>query len=86
MKLRALNAAKQTIFAKNDNGSDTFAYARVFSDFGSAQFVNIWQPKSTGSVSNGLVRGLIGLGVDAAYNFMQEFVPFTRPRSLRHKH
>lgn len=68
MKLRALNAAKQTIFAKNDNGSDTFAYARVVSDVRSAQLVNIWQPKSTGSVSNGLVRGLIGLGVDAAYN------------------
>ncbi len=86
MKLRAINALKQVVYAKNDNGSGTFAYARVFSDFGSAQFVNVWQPKSTGSVGDGLVRGLIGLGADAAYNFMQEFIPFTRPISLRHRH
>ncbi len=85
-KLRALNAVKQIIFAKNDNGTDTFAYARIFSNFGSAQLVNVWQPKSTGSVNSGLIRGLIGLGADAAYNFMQEFIPFTRPISLRHRH
>ncbi len=85
-KMRALNAVKQVIFAKNDNGTDTFTYARIFSNFGSAQFVNVWQPKSTGSVSSGLIRGVIGLGADAAYNFMQEFVPFTRPHSLRHRH
>jgi hypothetical protein len=86
MKQRALNALKQVIVCKNDDGSPSFAYARVFSDFGSAQFVNVWQPRSTGSVGDGFKRGLIGLGGDAGYNFLQEFFPFTRPHSLRHRH
>jgi hypothetical protein len=86
MKQRALNALKQVIVCKQDDGRPSFAYARVFSDFGSAQLVNVWQPRSTGTVGDGFKRGLIGLGADAGYNFMQEFVPFTRPISLRHRH
>jgi hypothetical protein len=85
-KQRALNALKQVIICKQDDGAASFAYARVFSDFGSGQFINLWQPRSTGSVGDGLKRSFIGLGADAAYNFMQEFVPFTRPISLRHRH
>ncbi len=85
-KQRALNALKQVIICKNDDGSPSFAYARVFSDFGAAQFINVWQPRSTSSVGDGFKRGIIGLGADAAYNFMQEFIPFTRPISLRHRH
>jgi len=85
-KHRALNALKQVIVCKTDSGHPEFAYARVFSQFGAGQFTNVWQPKSTGSVSDGFVRAVIGLGADAAYNFMQEFLPFTRPISLRHRH
>lgn len=85
-KYRAINAIKQVIICKTDSGKTEFAYARVFSNFGAGQFDNLWQPKSTGSVSSGLIRSLIGLGADAAYNFMQEFLPFTRPHSLRHRH
>jgi hypothetical protein len=85
-KYRALNALKQVIICKKDSGESEFAYARVFSDFGAAQFDNLWQPRSTGSVGDGFKRGIIGLGADAAYNLMQEFLPFTRPISLRHRH
>jgi|SRR5579875_1301449 len=85
-KQRVVNALKQVIICKTDSGRPEFAYARVFSTFGSAQFSNLWQPPSTGSVSDGFVRAVIGLGGDAAYNFMQEFLPFTRPRSLRRHH
>lgn len=80
-----INALKQAVFAKTDSGGDTFAYARVFSAFGAAQLTNAWQPKGNGSVGKGLLRGVITLGSDTAYNFLQEFVPFTRPRSLRHR-
>jgi hypothetical protein len=86
MKQRALNALKQVIICKQDDGRASFAYARVFSDFGSAQLVNVWQPRSTGTVGDGFERGLIGLAADAGYNLMQEFIPFTRPISLRHRH
>ena len=85
-KLRVLNALKQVIVCKQDDGAASFAYARVFSDFGAGQFVNLWQPRSTGGVGNGFKRSFIGLGADAAYNFMQEFFPFTRPISLRRRH
>ncbi|MGA8029278.1 MAG: hypothetical protein WB992_19225 [Bryobacteraceae bacterium] len=86
MKLRALNAAKQVFLCRTDQGGDSFAWARVMSQFGAGQFTNLWQPKSTGSVHAGITRAFIGLGADGAYNFMQEFIPFTRPRSLRHRH
>jgi hypothetical protein len=85
-KYRIGNALRQVIVCKTDSGRSEFAYARVFSNFGAAQFDNIWQPPSTGSVGDGINRGLIGLGADAAYNVMQEFLPFTRPHSLRHRH
>lgn len=85
MKMRALNALKQVIVCKTDDGRSSFAYGRVISDFGASQFINIWQPKSTGSVHSGITRGFIGLGADAAYTFLQEFVPFTRPYSIRHR-
>ena len=86
MKYRVMNALKQVIVCKTDSGGSEFAYARVFSEFGAAQFTNVWQPRSTGSVTDGFRRGFIGLGADAAYNLMQEFFPFTRPSSLRHRH
>ena len=85
-KERAVNALKQVIICKTDSGKSEFAWARVISQFGAGQFVNVWQPRSTGTVADGFKRSFIGLGADAAYNFMQEFLPFTRPRSLRHRH
>ncbi|HEY7211512.1 MAG TPA: hypothetical protein VH477_14655 [Bryobacteraceae bacterium] len=83
-KARFVNALKQVFICKTDTGHSSFAYGRVISTFGSAQLVNTWQPASNGSVGDGLLRGVYGLGADLAYNLLQEFVPFTRPRSLRH--
>jgi hypothetical protein len=83
-KARLKNVLLQTVVTRKDGGGDRFAYARIGSAFAAGQLVNAWQPASNGSVGGGLERGLIILGGDAAYNFMQEFFPFTRPRSLRH--
>ena len=85
-KRRTLNALKQSVWTKNDHGSSGFAYARVASEFGAAEFTNLWQPASTGKQSNAMIRALIGLGADAGYNFIQEFLPFARRHSLRHRH
>ena len=85
-KQRLFNAMKQVVICKTDNGRSSFAYGRVVSAFGAGQFVNLWQPNSIDSVGNGIERGFISLGGDFAYNLMQEFIPFTRPRSLRHRH
>ena len=85
-KQRLLNVVKQVVICKTDDGRSSPAYGRVISQFAGGQFTNLWQPASTGSVGDGLVRAFIGLGADAGYNLLQEFIPFTRPRSLRHKH
>jgi hypothetical protein len=85
-KARSWNAIKQIVYCKTDAGHGSFAYGRVISSFGNGQFVNIWQPASTGTVADGVKRGFYTLGSDAAYNFLQEFIPFTRPISLRHRH
>ncbi len=84
--IRILNALKQVIVCKTDSGRSSFAYGRVIGNFASAQFVNAWQPSGNDTVAKGVVRGMYGLGGDFAYNLMQEFIPFTRPRSLRHRH
>ena len=63
--------------------------ARVISAFGAGQLVNVWQPRSTSHVSDGIERAFIVLGVDAGFNLMQEFLPFTRPKALQtsaHRH
>ncbi|MBV9082920.1 MAG: hypothetical protein JOZ62_09605 [Acidobacteriaceae bacterium] len=86
IKERTLNAAKQVFWTKTDDGSSEVAYGRLISEFGAAEFTNVWQAHSTGKQSSAIIRTCVGLGGDAAYNFMQEFIPFTRPRSLRHQH
>ena len=83
-KERLINALKQSFLTKTDRGGDEFAYARFISAFGAGQFVNIWLPRSDATVAKGIQRGAISIGADAAYNLLQEFIPFTRPISLRH--
>lgn len=80
---RVKHALKYALITHTDSGDDRFAYSRVISAFGSGQLVNVWQPKSTGSVSDGLERGIITLGVDAGFNLAQEFIPFFRPKPFR---
>lgn len=79
-KARLKNVLLQTVVTRTDSGPARFAYARVGSAFANGQLVNAWQPASTGGVGDGVIRGLISLGADAGYNFLQEFVPFLRPR------
>jgi hypothetical protein len=82
---RMRNVLLQTVVARTDSGGETFAWARMGSAFAAGEFANLWQPPSTNTPGRGLSRGCIILGGDLAYNFLQEFIPFVRPRSLRHK-
>ncbi len=82
-RARAKNALLQTLVTRTDSGGQRFAYSRIASAFGTGQLANTWAPNSTGSIHGGFIRGFIILGGDAAYNFLQEFIPFARPRSLR---
>jgi hypothetical protein len=84
-KARIWNVVKQTFFCKRDSGGSSFAYARIIGAFGTGQLVNTWQPASTSGVTDGIERGFISLGLDAASNLLQEFVPRFRPRELRQK-
>src|SRR5262249_15031295 len=85
-KQRLLSVVKQVVICKTDDGKSSCAFGRVVSQVACGQCTNLWQRASTGSVGDGFVRAFIGLGADAGYNFLQEFIPFTRPRSMRHKH
>lgn len=82
---RLINSVKQTFLCKTDSGRTSFGYGKVISAFGSGRLINTWQPNSTSSVANGFKRGTISLGGDFAYNFLQEFFPFTRPKSIRQR-
>lgn len=84
-KARFWNVVKQTVITRTDSGGSSFAYATVISAFGAGQLVNTWQPKSTSHVSDGIERGFITLGLDAASNLAQEFIPRLRPHELRQK-
>ena len=85
-KQRALNSIKQVFWTKTDAGGSSFAYARVASAFGASQLTNAWQPSENSSFGDGMKRMGIMFGGDFGYNLLQEFFPFTRPRSLRHRH
>jgi len=85
-RARMKNVLLQTVVTRTDSGKETFAWARMGSAFAAGEFADAWQPKSTGTPGDGATRGCIILGGDMAYNFLQEFVPFVRPHSLRHQH
>jgi hypothetical protein len=82
---RIKNVLKSVVITRTDSGGNQFAYGRVISAFGAGQLVNAWQPRSNGHVSDGIERAFIVLGVDAGFNLMQEFFPFTRPKPLKHR-
>ena len=83
---RMENVFKQVLICKNDRGGDTVAYGRLVSAFAAAQVAGAWQPPSTQGFGNGLERGVIILAADATISLVQEFIPFMRPGSLRHRH
>jgi hypothetical protein len=83
-RARLKNVLLQAVVARTDSGGERIAYARIASAFATGQLANAWAPRSTGSVGGGFERGFIILGGDFGYNFLQEFIPFVRPRSLRH--
>jgi hypothetical protein len=80
---RLKNVLLQTVVTRTDSGRETFAWARMFSAFGAGELSNAWQPPSTNTPGRGLTRGCIMLGGDFGYNFLQEFIPFFRPRGLK---
>ena len=82
-KARLKSVLIQTVTVRTDYGTRQIAYARIGSAFAAGELSNAWQPRSTDSFGDGLLRGAIMLGGDASYNFLQEFVPFLRPRTLR---
>jgi len=84
-KARLKSVLVQTVTTRTDYGTRQIAYARIGSAFAAGQLSNAWQPRSTSSVGDGFLRGAIMLGGDAGYNFVQEFVPFLRPRTLHRR-
>ena len=80
---RLKNAMLQTLVTRTDAQKERFAFSRIISAYANGQLVNAWQPRSNSAVGDGLIRGSITLAGDFGYNMLQEFVPFTRPRTLK---
>lgn len=80
--MRLWSAIRQTFVTRTDSGKATFAYGSVASAFATGQIVGLWQPPSNNSATDGVERGFIGLGVDAAVNLLYEFFPKTRPKEI----
>ncbi len=80
---RLRNVVVQTLVTRTDSGGNRFAFARVSTAFAAGQLANAWQPHSTSDFSDGVLRGCITLGGDAALNFLKEFVPFFRSKEFR---
>lgn len=83
-KARMKNVLLQTVVCRTDSGKETFAWGRMISAFAAGQLANAWEPPSTNTPGRGVDRGLVILGGDFAYNLLQEFIPFVRPRGLHH--
>ena len=83
-KLRLWDALEQVVVANSDSGTRQFAVSRVGSAYGTAMISNAWRPDQSNNVHNGLLRGSITLGFDAASNVFREFWPDIR-RLLRRK-
>lgn len=83
-KARMKNVLLQTVVCRTDSGRETFAWGRMFSAFAAGELTNAWEPPSTSTQGRGADRGLVILSGDFAYNLLQEFVPFVRPKGLYH--
>ncbi len=83
-KHRLKNVILQTVVTRTDSGRATFAWARMGSAFAAGAITDAWQPPSTDTPGRAVSRGLIMLGGDLSYNFLQEFIPFFRPRVFQH--
>ena len=80
---RLRNVLLQTLVTRTDSGKETFAWARIGSAFAAGAITNAWQPESTDTPGRAVNRGLIMLGGDLGYNFLQEFFPIFRPHGLK---
>lgn len=78
------NVLKQLLLAKDDDGHVRVASSRIISAFAAGFLANAWQPKGHGGIGDGLERGGLSLVGNAAFFFLQEFVPFTRNSAFRH--
>ncbi len=83
---RLRNVLTQVVIAKEDDGHATVASSRIISAFAAGFLANAWQPKGNGGIADGFERGGLSLVGDAAFFFVQEFVPFTRNSAFRHHH
>jgi hypothetical protein len=77
-KARIKSVIRQTFLAHKDSGGEQFAFARWGSALGAGLLSDVWQPRSTGHLHNGLTEGGILFGADIGFDLAEEFIPFFR--------
>ena len=68
----------ETFLTKKDDGTTSLAYSRLAGAYGSGFVQTTWRPSKGNLAVSGLVRGSLSVAGGTAFNFFQEFFPFTR--------
>jgi hypothetical protein len=80
---RTKYAVKSTLFARHDNGSQSFSFSRIGGAAGAAFISREWQPRSTNSAGDGAVNFGITMGSAIGFNIFREFWPDMKRRLRR---
>ena len=75
---RARDAIRNTLMARRDAGGQTFNWARLAGNYGSAFVSRTWNPPTRSSAGDALVSGSVGLGMDVGLSVVYEFWPDLR--------
>jgi hypothetical protein len=81
---RIKNVVRQIFITRKDDGTEGFAYDRWISALGAGELANVWMPPSERGFGHGAVRGVEMIGIDAAFNLAQEFIPLLRKMDHTH--
>lgn len=68
--------------ARNEAGSEHFAYSRFGSVLGSSFISRLWQPRSEDTAGDAAVSFGLTMAADMGWNFIKEFCPRKLTRRL----
>ena len=79
---RTKHAVASAFLARNEAGSEHFAYSRFGAVAGSAFISRLWQPHSTNTAGDGAVSFGLTMATDVGWNVVKEFSPRSLGRRL----
>jgi hypothetical protein len=78
-------ALKSSVLARGNDGTQHFSISQVGSTAGASFISRIWQPRSSGSASDGAENFGINMATNAGVNVVREFLPGAIHRAFHHE-